>query len=130
MLPKNRPTDIAILREAGVMQITWADEHLSAYPLRWLRANCPCATCKEVRRQRSAANDSLSLDLTINLDTKPEPSTQIAGAELVGNYAIRLEWTDGHATGIYGFSTLRAASSLEMLKADGTPLLNFEFIAT
>ncbi|MCB0145897.1 MAG: DUF971 domain-containing protein, partial [Caldilineaceae bacterium] len=67
---------------------------------------------------------------TINLDTKPEPSTQIAGAELVGNYAIRLEWTDGHATGIYGFSALRAASSLEMLKADGTPLLNFEFIAT
>ena len=127
MLDKNRPTDIAILREAGVMQITWADEHISAYPLRWLRANCPCATCREVRRESESSADSLSLNLTINLNTKPEPSTQISHAELVGNYAIRLEWTDGHATGIYGFSSLRAASSVDKLKPDGSPLFNFDF---
>lgn len=109
------------------MQITWADEHISAYPLRWLRANCPCATCREVRRESESVDDALSLDLTINLNTKPEPSTQIAHAELVGNYAIRLEWTDGHATGIYGFSALRAASSVEKLKPDGSPIFNFDF---
>jgi DUF971 family protein len=36
----------------------------------------------------------------------PLPSIEISGAELVGNYALRLQWSDGHDTGIYAFSTL------------------------
>ena len=35
-------------------------------------------------------------------------------AEMVGNYAIRIDWSDNHGTGIYSFQYLRriaAASS-------------------
>ncbi|MGA2501477.1 MAG: DUF971 domain-containing protein, partial [Tepidisphaeraceae bacterium] len=31
----------------------------------------------------------------------------IATAEMVGNYAIQLTWTDGHSAGIYSFVYLR-----------------------
>jgi DUF971 family protein len=32
--------------------------------------------------------------------------------EPVGNYAIRIVWSDGHDTGLYTWQTLRAASGL------------------
>ena len=31
-------------------------------------------------------------------------------AEMVGNYAIRIDWSDGHASGIYSFQYLRDIS--------------------
>jgi len=30
------------------------------------------------------------------------------GSEYVGNYALRIHWSDGHNTGMYNFKTLRA----------------------
>jgi DUF971 family protein len=30
------------------------------------------------------------------------------GIELVGQYAMSIEWSDGHSTGIYNFRDLRA----------------------
>jgi DUF971 family protein len=37
----------------------------------------------------------------------------IASAELVGNYAVRVRWADGHDTGIYDFALLRALGEAE-----------------
>lgn len=101
-----RPRSITIDRQAAELRIVWADGVLDAFPLRWLRANCPCATCREARRTAELEQDPL------RLATGPAPSTEIAGAELVGNYAVRLDWTDGHTTGIYAFSALRHAGRL------------------
>lgn len=118
-----RPNEITIQRAEEAMHIKWSDGAVGEYPLRWLRANCPCATCKELRRQATTEVDSLQL----NVGPSMEPSTQIAQAELVGNYAIRLEWTDGHGTGIFGFNSLHKAVGLEKTDANGVPLLNFQF---
>ncbi|MEM7538692.1 MAG: DUF971 domain-containing protein [Chloroflexota bacterium] len=96
-----RPTEMTVEREAGLLKITWTDNTVRSYPLRWLRANCPCATCRE--EIRKAESDPL------HLVVGPPPSTEIVGGETVGNYAIRFEWADGHATGIYPFSMLYEA---------------------
>ena len=32
---------------------------------------------------------------------------KMLGVEPVGNYAIRIDWSDGHNTGIYSFDHLR-----------------------
>ncbi|MDB5329847.1 MAG: hypothetical protein JWP03_998, partial [Phycisphaerales bacterium] len=32
---------------------------------------------------------------------------QAVGAELVGNYALRIDWSDNHGSGIYSFQYLR-----------------------
>jgi len=123
MNPQTRPKDITIERNAGVMRITWLDGVETRYPLRWLRANCPCASCKEVRRETTANVDMLSL----NAGPSAEPSTELASAELVGNYAIRLAWSDGHDSGIYPFVSLRACADVIKENPDGSPVLNYDF---
>lgn len=123
MDPTTHPKDITIERATSTMHIVWSDDVASEYPLRWLRANCPCATCKEVRSEAALATETLSL----NMNMPVEPSTEVARAELVGNYAIRLEWTDGHGSGIFAYSSLRAATTLEKIGPTGSPNLNFTF---
>ncbi len=98
---QHRPVDLTIDRQQGNLRIEWADGHSSAYRLAWLRKVCPCATCREDEQQ--AARDPL------RLMSGPLPSAVVEDAELVGNYAIRFTWADGHGNGIYSFSSLRAS---------------------
>ncbi|MCB0045828.1 MAG: DUF971 domain-containing protein [Caldilineaceae bacterium] len=100
--PRTRPQSITVDRPSAQLQIVWQDGKTSAYPLRWLRKYCPCATCGE---ERGAPNSD-----PLRLNAGPPPSTEIANAELVGNYAVRFDWTDGHGAGIYTFAALRSAS--------------------
>ncbi len=78
------------------IRIRWEDGHESVYRNPELRFACACANCVEewsgVRRiQREAIPD----------DIFP------TGMELVGNYAVQITWSDGHATGIYTYDALR-----------------------
>lgn len=113
-----RPKDITINRETGMLQIAWADQHVSNFPLRWLRANCPCATCREERRNAHQETDILKLS------SGPLPSTAIRDASLVGNYALRLSWTDGHEAGIYAFTILRAHCPCTQCHPEGPPTID------
>lgn len=98
---QRRPRSLTVEREAGALDVIWEDDHPSRYSLAWLRQVCPCASCREERR--SAGQDPL------RLSTGPPPSGVVVSAELVGNYAIRFTWQDGHDSGIYTFAALRAS---------------------
>lgn len=97
----HRPVDLTVNRSAGTLEVEWADGHKSSFRLAWMRTVCPCASCLDERRQ--AESDPL------RLMSGPLPSAVVEDAEFVGNYAIRFVWADGHANGIYGFSSLRAS---------------------
>lgn len=114
---KTRPITMTVDRAAAVLRIMWADNHASLYALRWLRSNCPCATCREERRSAAEQSDPL------RLHSGPLPSSEVIGAELVGNYAVRLDWKDGHSTGIYPFSALRASCPCAECNPKGQPPL-------
>jgi ATP-binding protein involved in chromosome partitioning len=60
-----------------------------------LRLNCPCDLCKEETSGRNLINKNL-----IAKDIK------IINVHQVGNYGLRLTFSDGHNTGIYTTSTL------------------------
>ncbi|HUG55732.1 MAG TPA: DUF971 domain-containing protein [Candidatus Limnocylindrales bacterium] len=90
-----RPREIARSGEADVA-IEWADGHRSVYPARALRLACPCAECQEELTGRS-----LVADAAVPEGVRP------LGIELVGSYALSVRWSDGHATGIYAFRSLR-----------------------
>ncbi len=76
--------------------IYWSDGHLSSYPSWYLREHCPCADCvDEVTGKRLLAPGSIPAAL------------QRTNVELVGNYALRFEWSDGHNTGLYTYDLLR-----------------------
>lgn len=113
----NHPKNITVDRSSSALRVTWLDGHSSVYPLRWLRGNCPCATCREERRA-SASNSN-----ELRLMSGPLPSAEIVAAELVGNYAVRFTWADGHATGIYVFAAMRTSCPCLTCNPDGPPAL-------
>ncbi|HEU4753673.1 MAG TPA: DUF971 domain-containing protein [Armatimonadota bacterium] len=84
--------------ERGTLEVTWGDGHASSYPLKYLRAECPCATCRTERQE--------ALDNPFRVLSKV-PSAELTGVEPVGRYGMRLHWGDGHAAGIYTFEYLR-----------------------
>lgn len=117
MSTSSRPQSLTVERAAGLLRIVWQDGHVGTYPLTWLRSNCPCATCREERR--AAALDTNELKLF----SGPLPSAAISAAELVGHYAVRFSWEDGHNTGIYVFSALRASCPCGECNPNGAPPL-------
>ena len=86
---------VSVSRARGLV-IEWRDGHRSEYALRYLRDRCPCATCTETRG---------------GADPSPfpmfQPALRLANVEPVGRYALRLQWSDGHNTGIYSWEYLR-----------------------
>lgn len=103
MPPSTDPEHIAISKSKGI-KIDWKDAHHSDYGLQYLRDECPCATCTGAHgtepRPKGGAGAS-----------NPFPMFQAAlkmlSVEPVGNYAIKINWSDGHSAGIYSYEHLR-----------------------
>ncbi|NIS65154.1 MAG: DUF971 domain-containing protein [Gemmatimonadales bacterium] len=91
-----------IHRGAREVVVTWTDGHESTFPARWLRLRCQCAGCiEELSGRPLLAPDSVPHDV------RPLAIT------LVGAYAIRVSWSDGHDTGIFTYDWLRSACQCE-----------------
>jgi len=90
---------------AGV-DIAWADGHSSHYDFVYLRDHCPCATCNDEREKKESLADASPAFQSSALPMfKPKPRAQ--SAQAVGQYAIQISFSDGHATGIYSYDLLR-----------------------
>ena len=72
------------------------------YSIGQLREACPCATCREKRRQDTAAEPLLPV-----LSAAEAAPLKIAGMEPVGHYAYSIKFSDGHDTGIFQLDLLR-----------------------
>ncbi len=88
------------LKKSEALLIAWADGVQSELPLRTLRKYCPCAGCRGER-------DILGRTLMPIVATTYDGPITATGAELVGNYGLKIEWSDGHSAGIYTFEYLR-----------------------
>ena len=88
------------------LEIQWQDGQISIYSISYLRSMCPCAQCKAVREEQKQSRRLLRI-LPGNYAV---PLTALA-AELVGNYALRIDWSDRHGSGIYSFDYLRQIAS-------------------
>src|SRR3990172_12808891 len=93
------PSTIKVAGGNDTLSIQWSDGHVSAYPYRYLRERCPCASCSELGAPVLAAPSPFPI-----LGAKPLKPDR---AELVGRYALQIWWNDGHSTGIYSFDFLR-----------------------
>ena len=99
---RTTPIELRAPHGARSMEIDFADGHKAVYPHEILRGYCPCALCQghqgPVRYQAELVSQA-NLELTDVAE--------------VGDYALRLTWADGHATGIYTFTFLRQLCSCE-----------------
>jgi DUF971 family protein len=98
------PEHIAISKSKGI-KIDWKDGHHSEYGLTYLRDKCPCASCTGAHGTpprpegaRPQANNPFPMF---------QPSLKMLAVEPVGNYAIRINWSDGHSSGIYSYEHFR-----------------------
>jgi DUF971 family protein len=105
-----RPHEIDLQRTRR-LRVVWGDGHESVYPLALLRKACPCATCRD-QREKAAARPRGALPI-LSGPTRADEMAVVETAELVGHYAIRFAWKDGHETGIYDFRLLRGLCPCE-----------------
>lgn len=104
MSPQTTPLRLNLKKDEK-LEIQWQDGTTSIYPIAMLRAMCPCALCKNVREgEAKKPKQSRSLNILPGNYSRP---LAVTGAELVGGYAIRLDWSDDHGSGIYSFQYLR-----------------------
>ncbi len=96
------PTKIDLKKDRG-LTVEWADGLASYYTIAYLRRMSPSAEQRQLREEM-AKNP-----LTVLPASMSKMSGEIAAthAELVGNYALRIEFNDGHRTGLYSWGYLR-----------------------
>jgi DUF971 family protein len=102
---RKRPASVKVNVTSGEgVDVTWSDNHASHYDFPYLRDHCPCAVCNDEREknEQTSANPAAGPVLPMY---KPRVTAKKAAA--VGNYAIQIEFSDAHATGIYSFEHLR-----------------------
>lgn len=92
------PDRIEIVEDARVLAVTWAgaQHRINVGTLR--RAS---RAASELRRQI----DGIALELPADL--------HLTGLQPIGNYAVRLFFSDGHDRGIYPWPYLRELADLE-----------------
>ena len=96
---------IGLLRSK--ITIKWPDGHETVYAARDLRLACRCAMCIEETSGKALLDPA----------TVP-PTVRAKGIGLVGQYAISIEWSDGHNTGIFSFRDLRANCPCDACQAE------------
>ncbi len=105
--PRKKPTAIKIHVKTGAgVDIAWADGHESHFDYPYLRDNCPCATCNDERGKKEAFAGAALAPSAVLPMFKPKPRAQ--SATQVGNYAIQINFNDGHSTGIFSYDYLRS----------------------
>jgi len=90
------PIPHAINRRDDGLLIEWDERgHLGFFPARSLRLACPCAGCVEEVSGRPLLDPA-----------RVPPDIRPVSVQLVGAYGLRIDWSDGHGTGIYTFEQL------------------------
>ena len=88
-----RPSEIKLHQKSRVLEISFADGKIFQLPCEFLRVYSPSA---EVRGHGSGQE----------VLQPGKKDVEITHIEPVGNYAIQLTYSDGHATGIYSWDLL------------------------
>ena len=95
------PASLDLDRTKG-LTVTWRDGTTSFFPVVYLRRMSPSADMRQLRE------DMATNPLTVIPDSGPETALHAVDAELVGRYAVRIKFSDGHKTGLYSWDYLRS----------------------
>jgi len=91
----NPPKNIRALKEEQILELTWENGAAFRIPFLDVRAACPCASCIEEWTGRRLLDPT-----SIPTDIQP------TGFKFVGNYSLKISWSDGHETGLYTWEHL------------------------
>ncbi len=97
------PRALDLKKDRG-LTIEWADGSTSYFTIAFLRRMSPSAEARQLREDLAA--NPLTVLPASAVNATGAPLTAV-GAELVGNYALRIRFSDGHETGLFSWSYLR-----------------------
>ena len=112
MTPK--PVHLDLKKDRG-LTIEWPDGVTSFYPIAYLRKHSPDADNRQL--QEEMAKNPLTV-LPAGMAEQKGPITA-EDAQFVGNYAIRIFFSDGHSAGIYTWDYLRQIDPDRPKEAEG-----------
>ena len=83
------------------LKICWSDSVVQSFDVVELRRRCPCAVCIDewTHQQKLKASD---------VDESVRPRR----IDSVGRYAMNIQFSDQHSTGIYTFTMLREIGTI------------------
>ena len=96
----DRPVHLDLQKDRG-LTVEWSDGRRSHYPVGYLRRMSPSAEAKALREEMSRN------PLTVLPAGSPAGPLTAVDADLIGNYAVRIRFSDGHDTGIFSWTYLR-----------------------
>ena len=94
----NAPTDIKLHKKSATLELVYGDKARNTFNAEFLRVHSPSA---EVRGHGKGQE----------ILQKGKRQVKIVNLESVGNYAIKLSFSDGHDTGIYSWTYLQELAS-------------------
>lgn len=94
------------LKKDRALTVQWSDGRVSIYPIAYLRRMSPSADARALREEM-ATNPLTVLPSSAGAGGSPSQPLTATGADLVGHYAVRIVFSDGHDTGIYSWEYLR-----------------------
>ncbi|MCA9310264.1 MAG: DUF971 domain-containing protein [Phycisphaerales bacterium] len=96
------PVHLDLKKDRG-LTVEWADGTTSYYSIAYLRRFSPSAEARQLREELKR-NPLTVLPASATGHSGP---IEAEGAEMVGNYGVRIRFNDGHSTGIYSWAYLR-----------------------
>lgn len=100
-----QPIELDLKKDRG-LTVEWEDGTTSYYTIIFLRRMSPSADARALRDEMDKNPLTVLPSSKANAD-KDGAGLMAHSAELVGNYAIRIRFSDGHDTGIYSWQYLR-----------------------
>lgn len=104
----DQPTRLDLKKDRG-LTVEWADGGTSYFSIPYLRKMSPSADMRQLRDEMK--KNPLTV-LPASAGSNAAASLVALDAELVGNYAIKIRFSDGHDTGIYSWAYLREIDPL------------------
>lgn len=105
-MPSNDPPrKLDLVKDKG-LAVEWTDGATSYYTIAYLRRMSPSAEARQLREEMARNPLTVLPSAPGSGATDAAPLTAL-NAEFVGNYALRITFSDGHDTGLYSWSYLR-----------------------
>ena len=111
---RRKPASVRVHVSSGKgVDIVWSDDHASHYDFAYLRDECPCALCNDERQKKREAKFSAKPALNSPVLPMYKPKIAAKAAHAIGNYALQIDFNDGHTAGIFSFDYLRSICPCE-----------------
>lgn len=107
------PRSIDLKKDRG-LTLEWGDGSTSYFSIAFLRRMSPSADMRQLR-------DEIATNPLAILPSGGGGTVTAVDAELVGNYALRIRFSDGHDTGLFSWAYLRELDAQQRDQAPPAP---------